>query len=372
MGKVTCPYCKGEAKRFGKTAAGSQRWRCSICKATFTKKIDNSAKLLREFVKWLMSRKRECDMPGDGRTFRRKMKPFWEIWPLPPLIDEIHHVVYVDALHFGRKATILIARGEDYVLGWYLSRSENSRAYGALLSRIAPPDMVVTDGGSGFEKARKRTWPKTKVQRCTFHVASQIRRYTTSRPRLLAGVELLGISRVLLKVEDTEQAALWLVSFSEWCIRWEDFLNEQSFIDGRYVYTHERLIKARNSLTILIRQNTLFTYLDPDLEGEVPLPSTNNKIEGGVNSQLRQMLRDHRGLSLMRRIKAVFWWCYMHTEFPLPPAEILKIMPTDQDIEAIYQELSDSQRVGDSIPQWGDSIVWGDLHHSAPYRMDWD
>ncbi len=24
-------------------------------------------------------------------------------------------------------------------------------------------------------------------------------------------------------------------------------------------------------------------------------------------------------MSLMRRVKAVFWWCYLHTVDPLPP-----------------------------------------------------
>ena len=31
---------------------------------------------------------------------------------------------------------------------------------------------------------------------------------------------------------------------------------------------------------------------------------------------LREMLRMHRGLSTIRRIKAIFWWCYVHTESP--------------------------------------------------------
>lgn len=35
-------------------------------------------------------------------------------------------------------------------------------------------------------------------------------------------------------------------------------------------------------------------------------PSTNNRIEGGINSRLREMLRNHRGLSIERRIKAVY------------------------------------------------------------------
>ena len=30
-------------------------------------------------------------------------------------------------------------------------------------------------------------------------------------------------------------------------------------------------------------------------------------------ARLRAMLRDHRGLNIERRIKAAFWWCYMHS-----------------------------------------------------------
>lgn len=63
----------------------------------------------------------------------------------------------------------------------------------------------------------------------------------------------------------------------------------------------------------------------------------NNRIEGGVNSQLRAVLRNHRGLSLVRRAKAVCWWCYMHTECPLPAAEIARSMPTDADIDLLYE-----------------------------------
>ena len=78
--------------------------------------------------------------------------------------------------------------------------------------------------------------------------------------------------------------------------------------------THERLVKARNSLIRLIRDGTLFTYLDEELLHTIEkIPSTNNQIEGGVNARLRAMLRDYRGLNIERRIKAAFWWCYMHS-----------------------------------------------------------
>ena len=62
-----------------------------------------------------------------------------------------------------KNVVVLIAGTEEHVIGWYLARSENSRAWSALMSPIPPPDVVVTDGGAGFEKARKRVWPETRV-----------------------------------------------------------------------------------------------------------------------------------------------------------------------------------------------------------------
>lgn len=65
-------------------------------------------------------------------------------------------------------------------------------------------------------------------------------------------------------------------------------------------------------------------YLHEELRAEFKIPSTNNRIEGGVNACLRDMLHNHRGLSVERRIKAVFWWCYMHSPKRLSASEILK------------------------------------------------
>jgi hypothetical protein len=358
-------------KRNGKTTAGTQRWRCTSCDASTTHRYDNTAKLLKEFLGWLLSRDIQTDMPGQGRSFRRKTSKFWDIWPMPPLIDEIHRVVYVDGIYLGRKAVILIARSDEYVLGWYLARSENSSAWEALLSRIAAPGMVVTDGGNGFEKARRRVWKDTKVQRCTFHAFSQIKRYTTTKPKLAAGVELYGLALDLLHIKDLKGATLWVESYLKWCSDWDGFLAERTYTDRHWEWTHDRLVKAKNSLNTLINKGTLFTYLDLALTEDGPLPATNNKIEGGVNAPLRQLLRDHRGMDINRRIKAVFWWCYMHTECPLTPAEILKTMPTDADIDRLYRN-SGQGREPDGPQRWGDGIAWSELHQSGLYRMDWD
>ena len=115
------------------------------------------AKDLDEFLAWLLGRRRQVDLPGGGRSFRRRCVPLWQLWPFSPIIDEVHDVIFVDGIHLGRNAVVLIAQTPDCVLGWYAARSENSRAWGALMSRIAPPALVVTDGAAGLRGRARRS-----------------------------------------------------------------------------------------------------------------------------------------------------------------------------------------------------------------------
>ena len=75
----------------------------------------------------------------------------------------------------------------------------------------------------------------------------------------------------------------------------------------------------------------------------------------------------HRGLSELRRIKAVFWWCYMHTEAPLEPAEMLRRMPRNKDLQTLINAFRPHR--GESIypNTYGNAVVWSELHHSDPY-----
>ena len=147
--------------RHGRTSSGRQRWRCKPCKITTLNEIDSTAKHLDEFLAWLLSRRRQVDLPGGGRSFRRRCEPLWQLWPFSPIVDEVHEVIFVDGIHLGRGAVVLIAQTPDHVLGWYAARSENSRAWEALMSRIAPPALVVTDGVAGSrQRARESGRPR--------------------------------------------------------------------------------------------------------------------------------------------------------------------------------------------------------------------
>jgi len=374
MKHVVCPVCGNICIKYGKTSAGSQRWFCKSCSMAFSPQIDRSAKQLQIFLEWLFSKQTQAEMPGAGRSFRRKTAVFWDIWPMPPKIEEKRDVLYVDGIHLGRKACILICCDDKYVLGWYLCRDEHSGAWAALMSRIAEPAIVISDGGTGFARALKKAWPHTRHQRCVFHAFSQVKRYVTSRPKTAAGIELYALSKELLHIKSAAEAEEWTSRFIAWINRYKDFLNQRTRDeDGTWRYTHERVLKAERSLIRLLKDGTIFTYTDDELKAIIgDLPATNNRIEGGVNARLREMLREHRGLSIERRIKAVFWWCYMHSPRPLSASEILKVMPTDKSIADIYKRMTARGKLEKSIPNWGDAVVWEEFHRSSKFPELWN
>ena len=174
------------------------------------------------------------------------------------LTGELHRVIFVDGIYLARDLVVLIASSRDHVLGWYMAESETARAWECLLAPIPAPLVVVSDGGSGFARAVRHVWPKTRVQRCVFHAFSQVKRYTSSRPRLQAGIELYGLAKDLMHLDTLWQAELWVERFFQWCDFWNDFLEEKSWQDGKFEYTHMRLRKASESLGRLVRQETLF------------------------------------------------------------------------------------------------------------------
>ena len=367
MKAVKCPYCGGPTKRNGRTSSGAQRWRCTACGASTTVRYDDTAARFDEFLSWLLSKDTQLEMPGAGRTFRRRTAEFWEVWPMPVPDGEFHRILFVDGIWLAERLVVLICCSEDRVVSWYMAQSENSRAWSALMEPIPAPDVVVADGGSGFAKAVRAAWPRTKVQRCLFHAYAQVKRCTTTRPKLQAGRELYQIALDLTHIKTLHQAELWRERYLDWCGFWSDFLEDTTLVEGKRVYTHERLRKARRSLSSLVSAGTLFTFLDPELTKAGPLPYTNNKIEGGVNAQLRAVLRNHRGLTTLKRVKAVFWWCHAHSGDAMTAKEKLATMPRDSDIDLLYDVYSASRKHDDGRPEWGDRAVWEELHRKDPF-----
>lgn len=365
MASPHCKVCGAKMMKNGRTSAGTQRWRCGKCGSSSVRKINSSAKWLKRFVTWLLGKLSQSELGLNPRYFRKKTSAFWRLWPILPICDEIHHVIQMDGIWLTRRCVILIACTDDYVIGCHLARSENSKDWGYLMQRIAPPDVLVCDGGGGIEKARRRVWPNTRVQRCTFHAFCQVKRCTTTRPKTQAGVDLYALARDLMHIDSLQMSAEWLAAFHRWCTDYEEFLKERSD-DGRH-FKHERLRKARKALVSLCNAGTLFTYLDEELTKEGSIPSMSNTIEN-LNGRIRRMLEFHRGMNIDHRIKATFWLCYMKSEAPVSFAEMLRKFPDDEKVREWRRKAAENKGDETGAPaRWGEGLVWSEFHHQTPY-----
>lgn len=324
-------------------------------------------------LSWLFSKDSQEEHRIPARSLRRANELMWRLWPPVPLVDEVHDVVHLDGIHLHRQAVVLIAIAGGHVVGWYVARSETATAWGNLMSRIAPPLAVVVDGGGGVLKALGTHWPDTRVQRCLFHVCANITQLTGLRPRLAAGKRLRSIAIALSRVTDPESAAAWLVSYNDWERESAGFLDEKSrYADGTVADQHARLVKARRMIRRRIRENHLFTFLDPPAGCEARIPPTNNLIESW-NARIRDMLRRHRGLRLIRRIKAICWWCHRHTEHPRSAAWLVANAVTDQQVEELHRRAWERSPQGAyetyGIPnRYGTGIDWNEFHTHVPYH----
>ncbi len=225
------------------------------------------------------------------------------------------------------------ATGNVIAIQW--CDTEKTAAWTALLTRIPPPRVVVTDGGSGLASALKACWPHTLIQHCLVHVQRNVRRELTRRPRTPAGRSLRKISLTLTRITTIEQATAWTTRLHEWHQVYGDLITAKTYLsqagvrpaevkaNATWWWTHNRLRKAYRLLERLARQQVLFTYLRPDLD-DCAISSTTNRIEGGVNRHIKDLLRRHRGLSDAHRRRAAEWWCYLHQPKPAPPASLIR------------------------------------------------
>ena len=326
--------CRDPMRKHGRTASGSQRWRCTACNLTTTAPravppARTEQATLGEFIAWATSKGTQADQPGGARAFRRRTAWCWRVpVPRPPVTGEVHAQIFIDGLHLAGGWTLLVARSTAHVIAWQWAAGESAAAYTALLQDLAPPDLVTTDGAGGALKALRELWPRTPVQRCLIHVHRDTVRDLTLHPRTTQGRALLGLSRKLLTITTTDQAAHWLTALNDYATEYRTWLNQRTTAQDdpataaatgrKWWYTHPRTRRAYRRLEHLARQGVLFTYLthDPALE------RTTNPVES-INARIRDNLRHHRGATPDHQAAIAEWTLHTHTRQPADPQQIL-------------------------------------------------
>ena len=80
------------------------------------------------------------------------------------------------------------------------------------------------------------------------------------------------------------------------------------------------------------------------------------------------MIYLHRGMPLLHRIKAVFWFLYMKTQDPMTPAQMLESFPTDDQIDGLFAAASNDKSNSVGPEEYGSGIVWEEFHMPTNYR----
>jgi len=327
----SCGVCGRKLVKNGSTSAGRTRWRCKHCGASSTqRRLDITRKAeFTAFIDWLTGTGRQSGSGMAERTFRHRTAWCWNVIPRAARTGEVHPQLLLDGTYFNGWC-VLVAYTRSRVIDWQWCDREKHASWSALLARIPAPTVAVVDGHGGLLSAIKEHWPDTTIQRCLFHIRQGTHRHLTRTPTLPAGKELLALIKALTAVKDLDAAAAWLGEYATWEATWSTFLAQRTYAtdsparpahakgNKKWWYTHLRLRRARGLISRIVKAGHLFTWLEHTTEDH-RFDRTTSPLEGGVNAGIKQVLRDHRGLTDRHAKRAIDWYLYQRTEAAQDP-----------------------------------------------------
>ncbi len=208
-------------------------------------------------------------------------------------------VIVADATYFRRQYGILVFRSDKLKknIFWREIDYERIESYYRARRKIENQGFkvsaIVTDGRPGI----RGIFGDVPVQMCHFHQKQIITRHLTTKPILLAGIELRNISQTLCNTTEEKFAR----SLEAWHLKWHNFLKEKTTNPqtGKWFYTHKRIRSAHHSLKTNL--SYLFTY---QKYPELNIPNTTNSLEGSF-SHLKELTKVHRGLNYKLKRKMI-------------------------------------------------------------------
>lgn len=323
-------------KKNGHHPSGRQRWYCPSCRFSTIRTDTRQTRLkeYREFLAYITDTAPRRANTTTLRSWDRAHAWCWHTRPKWEQTGEIYDQIFIDGTYLPHGWCVLIASTSAGVVAYQLCAHETKAAYHALLDQIPAPIIVTTDGGAGALAAIQECWPTSHVQRCLVHVQRNIRRVTTTRPRIKPHKALYHLGLRLTRITSITEAVAWQESLAAFHMLYENWLNERTYRDQvpasqipsfarhnkNWWHTHSETRSVVKSLDRLVKDGVLFTYLDPTLETTTPLASTTNTLEGGINAPLKAFLHAHRGWAEDHMLTALDFWLY-HRSINAQPLE---------------------------------------------------
>lgn len=288
--------------RDGHTRAGTQRWRCRRCALSLIRRrSDNAIRIdVRLLASWMAGMETLSAIATRKDVSRehlsRRLKERWKDAPLAPSIDSTDDVLVLDAISCGDGVAFILRTIDRPHATWGFAPRENAEAWFVALEKVAgTPRAIVSDHQKGLRLAGSLVFPDVLHQRCQAHIIRQALMWITKYPKTLAGRTLRVLALRLTKIDREDEARMWTATLDRWYKHFKPFLSEKTEgPSGRLWYTHRYLRKAMSLLLGCVPEVFTFTIAPQT-------PKTSNHVEGGINAQLKEHLRRHRGLSNERQ-----------------------------------------------------------------------
>jgi len=288
--------------RHGATDTGKIRWYCPKCKKSGIKKRPDvvARRWLNITKRWLIegvklrtiAKERKLHLHYIQTKCAETLKRLAHNNPAT-ILDSSKPLLLDGTWLVTKKLAVLIASDTDRIIHWKFVSLENIESWQFFLNELSgQPKAIVSDAQKGLLLAVNLRFGNIPQQRCLAHIARQARLWLTQHPKTEAGLQLLALVDALSLARTPEAANEWSQSYQLWLDRWSDFLKEKSHYEQsqRWWYTHRKMRAVRSLLTHA--WPNLFTHIS------YHIPNTTNSLEGGINSPMKFVFKEHRGLSM--------------------------------------------------------------------------
>jgi hypothetical protein len=285
-------------QRYGKTAAGTQRYYCRSCHISGIKsRTDITQRHWKDiFVSWLCGEASERELAQrfqvSRKTIYHHFRPFFqESYQCRFTTSQPIDFFLVDGKYIHKDSLCtLIALANTGDIFWEFASEENGSTWQRMFAKLPTPVVVICDGQKGLLRVIHILWPQAKIQRCHFHMVSYGIQMLTRNPKTIAGKEILLFLHRLKDIHTHTEKEKWILLFRMWEKQYQKVLTEKN---GQGAYVNKKLRSVRGLIKRAIPD--LFTYLDYDV------PNTTNLVEGWLNTRIADAIRQHRGFSPLHK-----------------------------------------------------------------------
>lgn len=316
------------SKKLGFHRSGKRKYLCLVCRKSFSRQKQTVASFREfcEFGKLITGKTNRENLWEEKEVSRKtlsvKFKVFFDklvsvsiVWRLlPPTLTTTEYpwTLGVDGTWLHRNGVIMVYRDITHHqnLFWSYHASESYEAIHADLLTLTgllgghSPSGVISDWKGSIVGGVASHFDHLLHQRCLTHVLREAKRYLPKGSSFRAVLVLRKIAKDLPYIKTKKEAIGWKAKLIKWETAYGRLLKEktinESYSGKKWWYTHGNLRRAWHLLTD--NWYPFFVHLERSL-----IPKDNNSLEG-VNSQMKRILGNHRGMKTPQQVSFLFWY----------------------------------------------------------------